>query len=68
MMKKLRDMWNNIPEEITLTKLDSVLLVADTLLLGILFGILLAPRRKGTFGCGNGTTTIYNYGPEEEEV
>ncbi len=68
MMKKLKDLWNNIPEELTVTKLDGALLVIDSLLLGILLGILFAPRRKATYGCGNGTTTIYQYGPEEEEV
>lgn len=67
-MKKLKDLWNNIPEEMTVTKLDGALILADVLLFGIILGIFFAPRRKATYGCGNGTTTIYEYGIEEEEA
>lgn len=67
-MKKLKNLWDNIPGELTFTKLDGTLILIDTLLFGILLGILLAPKRKANFGCGNGTTTIYDYGFEEDET
>lgn len=52
-------------ENITVTKLDGVLIVAVSALAGIILGMLCSPRKNAKYGCGNGTTTIHNWKDED---
>lgn len=67
-MEKWKERIAVLQESITITKLDGILLLAISALLGIITGMLISPRKNARYGCNNGTTEIHNWGelPEEE--
>lgn len=66
-MKKLKEFWSTLPENVTFTRLDGFLIIAISVLAGVIIGMLCSPRKSITAGCGNGPTTINNLGTEEED-
>lgn len=66
-MKKIKELWALVPENVTVTRLDGVLIIAVSVLLGMVVGMICSPRKNAKYGCGNGTTTIYNWKNEDEE-
>ncbi len=66
-MKKLKKFMAALPEQVTVTRMDGILIVTVSALVGVIVGMLCSPRKNITCGCGNGTTTIHNWGNGEED-
>ena len=67
-MKKIKEFWATLPENITVTRLDGILIAAICTLAGVIVGMLCSPRKELTVGCGNGCTTNHNWETDEEEA
>ena len=52
-MKKIREFFANLPEEITVTTLDGALIVAISVLAGALIGVLMSPRSVYRYKAGH---------------
>ena len=66
-MKKLKEFWNTLPNPITISRLDGVLIITISALAGIIVGMICSPRKNAKYGCGNGTTTINNWDSGDED-
>lgn len=66
-MKKIKEFWNTLPETVSVTKIDGILMLLIALLSGIIAGMLCSPRKNARYGCENGTTTINHWYPDNEE-
>lgn len=64
-MGRIREFFGDLSETVTVTKLDGVLIVAISVLAGMVVGMLCSPRKNAKYGCGNGTTTIHNWSDED---
>lgn len=56
-MKKIREFFATIHEQITITKLDGVLIVAVSALAGIVLGMLCSPKKNMIIGSQNGNNS-----------
>lgn len=66
-MKKLKELWMTLPEVITVTRREGVMLVTISTLIGVILGMLCSPRKNARYGCNNGNTTIHNWDDEMSE-
>lgn len=66
-MKKLKELWNSVPDPVSVTRLDGMLIILVSLLTGVIVGMLCSPRKNAKYGCGNGNTTIHNWADEKDE-
>lgn len=65
-MKKLKETLTELSETtVAVTKLDGVLFVTISALIGVILGMLCSPRKNARYGCNNGNTMIHNWGDEE---
>lgn len=54
-MKQIRNFITSLPEQITAPKLDFALSILVALLGGVIFGMLISPRKYMHIGCNNGS-------------
>lgn len=66
-MKKWKEFWTTLPEAVTVTKLDGILIVAISALVGVIIGMLCSPRKYISIGCGNEANEINNLGSSEDD-
>lgn len=52
-MKKIKEFWATLPETVTVTRLDGILIVTICALAGVIIGMLCSPRKVISIGCGN---------------
>lgn len=62
-MKKVKEFFATITETVNVTKLDALLIVTISTLVGMLIGMLCLPKKHQVIGCNNG-----NYLLEDESV
>lgn len=67
-MKKLRELWATMPETVTVTRLDGILIVTISALVGAIIGMLCSPRKYVSIGCGNGANEIHNMDSLDDQV
>ena len=65
-MKRLRELFNKIPEEVKLSKAEFLLTVAVGTLLGLVVGMLISPRKNQRFNWESGNNYMLEE-PENEE-
>ena len=66
-MKKIRDFFANLPEEITVTTLDGVLMITISVLAGALIGVLVSPRSVYRYKANNVCCGLEDEWEEEEK-
>lgn len=64
-MRKLKEFWMSLPETVTFTRREGVLIVTISTLIGIILGMLCSPRKDARYGCNNGNTVIHNWADED---
>ena len=64
-MKKLKEFWKTLPETVTVTRLDGILIVTICALAGVIIGMLCSPRKTISIGCGNEANEIHGLGGED---
>ena len=67
-MKKLKEFWKTMPETVTVTRLDGLLIVTICALAGVIIGMLCSPRKVISIGCGNEANEIHGLGDSEDCV
>ena len=67
-MKRIREFFQNIPEELCISKCDFFLTIAVCVLSGILFGFLFSPKKTVVIGSNNGNGYTLPGAEEEEEA
>ena len=63
-MKKLKELWATMPETVTVTRLDGILIVTISALVGAIIGMLCSPRKYVSIG--NSSNDTYNTGSLDE--
>lgn len=66
-MKRLKNFIAALPEHVTVTKTDFILSIAVGVLSGIIFGMLISPRKYMHIGCNNGSGNHIKEDKFEEE-
>lgn len=61
-MKKIKAYFDQLPEVFELKKKDGILIGGICILLGMIIGMLISPRRHQWYGCYNGS----NFGKNME--
>ena len=67
-MKKLKELWKTMPETVTVTRLDGILIVTICALAGVIIGMLCSPRKVISIGCGNEANEYNGMGDLDEQV
>ncbi len=58
-MKKVKEFWSALPETVTVTRLDGILIVTISALIGVIIGMLFSLRKYISIGCNK---KIHNAG------
>lgn len=66
-MKRLKNFIAALPEHVTVTKTDFILSIVAGVLSGIIFGMLISPRKYMHIGCNNGSGNHVTADDYEEE-
>lgn len=64
-MRKLKEFWNTLPQEVTVTRREGIMIVTISTLIGVVLGMLCSPRKNARYGCNNGNTVIHNWAEDE---
>lgn len=64
-MRKLKEFWMTLPETVTVTRREGVMIVTIGTLIGIILGMLCSPRKDARYGCNNGNNIIHNWAEDD---
>ena len=64
-MKKLKEYWLTLPETVTVTRLDGILIVIISALIGVIIGMLFSPKKYISIGCNK---KVHNEGISDEYI
>lgn len=67
-MKKMKEFWKTLPETVTVTRLDGVLIVTISALVGVIIGMLCSPRKTISIGCGNEANEFNGTGDLDDQA
>ena len=65
MFEKITTLWNELDEHITVSKRELALSAAVCTLTGVIFGILISPKKVTSIGSHNSNTTLGSALPVE---